>query len=116
MGVDIMPSVKLSELLDALDIASFSAGFENTAYVSRATGEIICVFEDLDEEEQVLPELYDEVEDVFRRKGAYSRYKALLAGAGKLEAWYEFEEAETESALKEWAEEEGIEVIDDKGR
>jgi hypothetical protein len=59
-----------------------------------------------------LEEDYDEVEDVFRHKGAYSRYKALLERRGKLEAWYQYEEEATASALREWSESEGIELIE----
>lgn len=58
-----------------------------------------------------LPDSYDEVEDIFRSKGAYSRYKALLERTGKLEEWYRYEEVETDAALRQWSEEEGIDLI-----
>ncbi len=60
-----------------------------------------------------LPDSYDEVEDIFRSKGAYSRYKALLERTGKLEEWYRYEEAETDAALRQWSEEEGIDLIEE---
>ena len=60
-----------------------------------------------------LPDSYDEVEDIFRRKGAYSRYKALLERTGKLEEWYRYEEVETDAALRQWSEEEGIDLIEE---
>lgn len=53
---------------------------------------------------------YDEVRGMFRRKGAYSRLKALLDRHGMLEEWYEYERAALRSALCEWARKEGIEV------
>ena len=55
---------------------------------------------------------YDKVEDIFTRKGAYARYKNLLESRGLLEAWYKYEEAETEAALREWAEEEGLKIVE----
>ena len=59
-----------------------------------------------------LPQEYDNVEDTFRHKGAYSRFKAMLESKGVLDTWYEFEENETKAALKQWCEEEGIELIE----
>ena len=62
-----------------------------------------------------LPTLYDDVEEIFRHKGAYSRYKTLLEREGRLEEWYRYEEAETDAALRKWSEEEGIDLIGDGG-
>ena len=59
-----------------------------------------------------LPQEYKDVEDTFRRKGAYSRFRAILESKGMLEAWYEFEENETKAALKKWSLEEGIKLIE----
>ncbi len=41
---------------------------------------------------------------MFRRKGAYGRFKPLLQDRGPLERWYAFEAAATERALKDWCE------------
>ena len=60
--------------------------------------------------EQHLPEHQHEVRDIFRRKGAYGRFKALLERLGALDAWHEFERSETASALLAWAQEEGMSV------
>lgn len=57
-----------------------------------------------------MPEHYDRVSEIFRRRGAYSRYKDLLLKLGQLDAWYRFEEAATEAALRDWAEAEGFDV------
>ena len=61
---------------------------------------------------QKLPEAWDDVSDIFRRKGAYGRYKAFLRRRGALDRWHAFENAATERALREWAAEAGVHVID----
>jgi hypothetical protein len=59
-----------------------------------------------------LPDAAEQVRDFFQRKGAYSRLKVLLADRGLLEQWYEFEQAETKAALREWCGENDIELAD----
>ncbi|RMG33328.1 MAG: hypothetical protein D6720_11665 [Gammaproteobacteria bacterium] len=59
-----------------------------------------------------LPDEADEIEDIFRRRGAYGRFKALLERKGMLEKWYEFENEAQEKALREWCEESGIAIKD----
>ena len=59
-----------------------------------------------------LPADAEEVGAFFRRKGAYSRLKILLADRGVLEQWYEFEQAETSAALRAWCQENEIELAD----
>ena len=49
-----------------------------------------------------LPEEVGKIQAIFDRKGAYSKYKALLEQQGVLERWYEFESKEQEKALREW--------------
>lgn len=61
---------------------------------------------------QVLPQDLDDVRDMFRKKGAYARFKALLAQRRALDQWYDFEQAATERALREWCEENSIELVD----
>jgi hypothetical protein len=60
---------------------------------------------------RALPDRYEEVEDIFRRKGAYSRFKNLLLHHGMLEAWYEHERLATQKALVAWAKTEGFQVV-----
>ena len=55
-----------------------------------------------------LPGSYDLVHDYFRKRGAYSRLKALLERAGQLEAWHQHEQQAIEEALREWSEENGL--------
>ena len=59
-----------------------------------------------------LPHRYDHVADVFRHRGAYRRFKELLAAEGQLDDWYAFEADATERALKEWCEESNLQVIE----
>ena len=61
-----------------------------------------------------LPGHYRAVEEMFRHRGAYQRFKELLASQGCLENWYAFEAESTAQALREWCAENGIEIIDNK--
>ena len=62
---------------------------------------------------QQLPESYELVEGVFRRKGAYSRFKQLLDSERVLEKWYKFEMEAVEKALREWCAECDIQIVED---
>ena len=59
---------------------------------------------------RAMPDQYDQVATIFRRSGAYSRFKDLLYRNELLEEWYEFENSAIESALREWADAEGFQV------
>ena len=61
---------------------------------------------------QALPALYDQVEGLFRRQGAYARFKDLLEREGVLERWYSFETDAVESALRQWCAENGLELLE----
>jgi hypothetical protein len=58
--------------------------------------------------EEHLPRSVEAVHGFFRKRGAYSHFKSLLAHAGQLEAWHEYERAATERALRDWCEENGL--------
>jgi hypothetical protein len=60
--------------------------------------------------EEHLPDDYERVRQFFRRKGAYSRYKELLEQRGLLETWYDIENSREEQALRQWCEENEIEL------
>ncbi len=62
--------------------------------------------------EAFLPDDYDYVRSIFRRRGAYRRFKDFLFRRGMLEAWYDYENERTEKALREWCKEEGIQLTD----
>lgn len=59
---------------------------------------------------EFLPEELERVYSIFRRKGAYSRYKDLLESKGVLEDWYKFENERQKVALKKWCRENKIEI------
>ena len=65
------------------------------------------VFEFISEQ---LPNDYDRVRQMFRKRGAYSRYKALLEQRGLLDEWYAFENNREQHALRKWCKENGIEL------
>lgn len=61
---------------------------------------------------EVLPDDYDEVRDIFSRRGAYGNFRALVERRRVLQVWYDFEKQETESALRAWCEVNSIELTD----
>jgi hypothetical protein len=61
---------------------------------------------------QFLPDDYDEVRRIFSRKGAYARFKCLLARRNALQQWYDFSAKAEKAALREWCEESGIKLGD----
>jgi hypothetical protein len=63
-----------------------------------------------------LPEHFAEVREIFHHKGAYTRFKGLLRSKGLLEKWYRFENERTESALREWCAENGLQVSTKKDK
>ena len=66
--------------------------------------------------EQRLPDRFTDVQAFFRRRGAYARFKELLAAEDCLEYWYAFEAESTERALREWCQVNGMHLVDDGGQ
>jgi hypothetical protein len=64
----------------------------------------------LDFARQILPDDFDEVRQIFDRKGAYARFKALLHQRGAIQQWYDFEAKAVERALREWCDFHSIEI------
>jgi hypothetical protein len=58
-----------------------------------------------------MPDYIEKVYSIFRKKGAYSRFKSLLESQGLLDEWYSFEEKRQGEALREWCRENKIEII-----
>jgi hypothetical protein len=58
--------------------------------------------------EERLPGQSRRVADIFRSRGAYRRFKELLAAEGCLEQWYAFDNEATEEALREWCQQNDI--------
>ena len=50
----------------------------------------------------------EKVYSIFRKKGAYSKFKNLLESKGLLDEWYKFEEQRQNEALQKWCEENKI--------
>ena len=59
---------------------------------------------------------YTDVQAFFRRRGAYARFKELLATEGCLEEWYVFEAESTERALREWCHANEIQLVENGGQ
>ena len=51
-----------------------------------------------------------EVEDIFRQRGAYSKFKGLFRSAGLLDKWYAYEKEQVAARLREWRENNGVEL------
>ena len=66
--------------------------------------------------EERLPHRYTDVQAFFRRRGAYARFKELLATEGCLEEWYVFEAESTERALREWCNANEIHLVENGGQ
>jgi Uncharacterised protein family (UPF0158) len=66
--------------------------------------------------EERLPDRYTDVQALFRHRGAYARFKELLAAEGCLEKWYAFEAESTERALRDWCKANEIHVAENGGQ
>jgi hypothetical protein len=61
--------------------------------------------------EQYLPRDFDRIRDIFRRKGAYRRYKDFLEERGFLKKWYDFESTRQTETLRKWCADNEITLI-----
>lgn len=50
----------------------------------------------------------------FSKAGAYGRFKALLDDIGMLDAWYKYEEKAVHEALRQWAQDNDLDVTEDR--
>lgn len=66
----------------------------------------------LDFTREFLPNDFDEVRYIFDRRGAYSKFRSLLARRNAVDRWHNFESKATERALREWCELNSIAVAD----
>jgi hypothetical protein len=66
----------------------------------------------LDFAHEFLPNDFDEVRYIFSKKGAYSKFRALVIRRNALDLWYGFESKATERALREWCKLNSIEISD----
>ena len=66
----------------------------------------------LDFAREFLPDDFDAVRDIFRKRGAYGKFKLLMVRRGVLDRWYDFQAKAEAQALREWCEDNEIEVVD----
>jgi hypothetical protein len=59
---------------------------------------------------QYLAQHYDDVRDMFRRRGAYGRFKDFLERRDMLEKWYAHSNEQELKTLREWSEALGFSV------
>ncbi len=60
--------------------------------------------------ERFIPNDDDRINQIFKKRGAYSRYKDFLDSRGMLQKWYDFENHREELALIQWCEENEIDI------
>ena len=66
----------------------------------------------LDFARDCMPGEYENIRDMFSRRGAYGRFKDFLMRTGKRDEWHAYENAAEEKALRKWCEENEIELED----
>ena len=59
-----------------------------------------------------LPEACERVQSFFSKAGAYARFKDLLEAHGRLEDWYAYEASGVRDALRAWATDNEIEIVE----
>ena len=59
-----------------------------------------------------MPNDVERVYEIFRKKGAYSRFRRLLVSTDLLQEWYDFENESHRNAILKWCKENGIELDD----
>jgi hypothetical protein len=64
----------------------------------------------LDFVREFLPDDFEHVRDIFRHRGAYARFKDLLVHRRALDQWHKYEAEMEEKALREWCQDNAIEI------
>ncbi len=59
---------------------------------------------------EYMPDDLADVQDIFRRRGAYSKYKERLDSRGLLKEWFEYEDHTGKEALRQWCQDQGLEI------
>lgn len=60
--------------------------------------------------EAEMPQEYERVREIFRKKGAYGRFSHLVESHRLRDKWHRFRDEQTEAALRAWCEENGLEL------
>ena len=55
-----------------------------------------------------MPNQVDSVYSIFKKRGAYANFKALLDTLNLTEKWYDFEKSATQQAILEWVDEQSV--------
>jgi hypothetical protein len=58
--------------------------------------------------EAEMPQEYERVREIFRKKGAFGRFSHLVESRGLRDKWHQFRDEQTEAALREWCEKNGL--------
>jgi len=66
----------------------------------------------LDFAREFLPDDFDKVRGMFRRGSAYGRFKALVLQKDLRKQWYDYQAKAEEEALRNWCDDNEIEVVD----
>jgi hypothetical protein len=100
---------KLEELPDDWDDASahFSVPHKNELDLGARLAQRFI--------DEILPEKSEKIRSLFRQRGAYARFKDLLEREELLEAWYRYEAQATEGALREWAQDDALQLASPAG-
>lgn len=61
---------------------------------------------------EVMPEYAQEISTIFTKKGAYSKFRALLERTDYIDKWYDYETKSNSNALRKWCTENKIEIQD----
>lgn len=61
---------------------------------------------------EFLPNDLDYVRTIFSKRGAYQKFKGLLARRGAIDAWHDYRNKATERALRDRCEVHSIEIVD----
>jgi hypothetical protein len=62
--------------------------------------------------EEVIPEQLEDVTEIFQKRGAYAKFRALLEEEGLMQQWYLFEGEAEQQGLRNWCEENGISILE----
>jgi hypothetical protein len=65
----------------------------------------------LDFAREFLPDDFDDVRYFFSKRGAYPKFRALLARRGAIDRWHAFEAKATERALRDWCALHSIDIV-----
>ena len=66
----------------------------------------------LDFAREFLPDDFGEVRHMFSKRHAYRNFRELLLQRRALDRWYEFESKAEKKALRDWCEQNSIEIVD----